>query len=115
MGDVGIHNFLDTHGLLPKLDRNLDVFLTVMKAEDAGEIARIAAQLRESGLNVAQSIDVIGLGKQMTLADKLGAKVVLIQGEEERAKGVVALKVLKTGVQIEADESELVSRVRAVL
>lgn len=70
---------------------------------DAAEIAAsfaMAAELRAAGVAAEVYLGGAGLKAQLKYADKRGAPVAVLQGEEERARGVVTLKDLKLGAEL---------------
>ena len=109
------------------------VIVLVMDRERQGDYWRIVQQLREAGIRAEMYVGTAGLKAQMKYADKRRAPLAIIQGTDERAKGVVQLKDLAAGAemsgaiasreewqksrvaQIEVAESDLVDTVRAAL
>ena len=55
------------------------------------------------------SYKVSSMKSQMRAADKTGSRYVVILGEEEDKKGVVALKDMATGEQREVKEDKLIT------
>jgi histidyl-tRNA synthetase len=55
------------------------------------------------------------LGKQFKYADRAGIRFAVVLGEEEQAKGVVAVKDLRRQDQFEVARSELVKALRVEL
>lgn len=70
---------------------------------------RIARGLRAAGITSDINYKVSSLKSQMRSADKAKSRYVLILGEEEDKKGVVALKDMATGEQQEIKEDMLAS------
>ncbi len=75
----------------------------------------VAAQLRAAGVRVDLAYGGRGLKGAMTAADRSGARVALVLGERDLAAGVVGLKDLRTGEQVEVGLAEVLVRVRAAL
>jgi len=75
----------------------------------------VAAQLRAVGVRVDLAYGGRGLKGAMTAADRSGARVALVLGERDLAAGVVGLKDLRTGEQVEVGLAEVLVRVRAAL
>jgi len=75
----------------------------------------VAAQLRAAGVRVDLAYGGRGLKGAMTAADRSGARVALVLGERDLAAGVVGLKDLRTGEQVEVGLAEVRVRVRAAL
>lgn len=99
MGDVTLRNFLEIHGLLPQFEPAIDVFVTLPRAELRGRAEAIARELRAAGLRVMTPLEAGGFGAQLKLANKHGVRHVLLLGDDELARGEVAVKSLATGEQ----------------
>jgi histidyl-tRNA synthetase len=72
----------------------------VVLAMDKGFMAdyqQMAAELRASGIRAEVYLGGSGMKAQLKYADKRGAPVTIIVGEDERAKGEVTLKDLRLG------------------
>lgn len=97
-GDVTLANFLEVHGLTPKLPPETDLYITL-----AGDVLQEAqkpiAELRDSGLNVAVDLSGRKLDKQLATAVKKGVRYALIIGEQELAAGQFKLKDLLAGTE----------------
>ena len=78
-----------------------DVLVTVWNEEAVKDSLAFAAELRREapGLRVDVYPEVDKLGKQLKYASALGVPFVVVIGDEERARGEVALKDMKTGGQ----------------
>lgn len=100
MGDVGLQNFLEVHGLLPKFEGMVDAFVSLPKLEFRGEAEGVARALREAGLKVVTPLEVGGFGAQLKLATKHGARFAVLFGDTELAAGAVIVKDLKSGEQV---------------
>lgn len=99
MGDVGIRNFLETHGLLPVLETPVDVFVSLPKIEVRAHAEKIARELRASGLRVMTPLEIGGFGAQLKQATKHGARWAVLFGETELVTGQVIVKNLTRGEQ----------------
>ena len=115
MGDVSLQNFLETHGLVPKFDSEIDVMVTLPKGEIRGLSEEIARGLRVSGLNVITPLAVGSFGSQLKIANKHEAKIAVLFGDDELTRGEVILKVLGTGEQINVKKEEVITRVISIL
>ncbi|MFL5813289.1 MAG: His/Gly/Thr/Pro-type tRNA ligase C-terminal domain-containing protein, partial [Bdellovibrionia bacterium] len=98
-GDVTLKNFLETHGLLPKFDSAVDVFVTLPKMEYRSKAEEISRSLRSLGLKVSTPLSADGFGAQLKLANKHGARVAVLLGDTELAQGQVVVKDLMKGEQ----------------
>ena len=76
-----------------------DVLVSVFRAEDGGHALRVAALLRQAGLRVMVYPEADKIGKQIKYASARGIPCVAILGEDEIARGQVAIKYLATGQQ----------------
>ncbi|MGK5083032.1 histidine--tRNA ligase [Bdellovibrionota bacterium FG-1] len=99
MGDVGLQNFLEVHGLLPQFPATIDVFVSLPQVELRAHAERIARELRSHGLRVITPLEVGGFGAQLKLASKQGARFAILFGESELAEGKVLVKDLLKGEQ----------------
>ena len=90
-------------GMFPeKVGRaSADVLVTVWNEESVKDSLAFAAELRKSApaLRVGVYPEADKLGKQLKYASALGVPYVVVLGDEERARGEVALKDMKTGEQ----------------
>src|SRR3546814_14415839 len=75
----------------------------------------LSQQLRAGGFNVETQLEPRKLAKQLQYADRAGIRFAVIRGEDEAARGVVAVKDLRRGEQFEATPDTLVARLRAAL
>ena len=89
-----------------------DVLITQLDTSLLPDYFSMAAELRSHGLNVEVYVDEHKVGKQLKYADRAGVSLVLIMGSEEKAKGVVTLKHLKTAHQEEVPLPNLASHIR---
>jgi histidyl-tRNA synthetase len=101
MGDVTLRDFLETHGLLPKMESAIDVFVSLPKAELRGRAESIARELRGAGLRVMTPLEVAGFGAQLKQAVKHGARFAVLFGDIEYAAGKVVVKDLEKNSQRE--------------
>ncbi|WP_187972358.1 histidine--tRNA ligase [Aquibium microcysteis] len=101
--------------------------------ESLGRYQKMVGELRAAGIRAEMYLGGSGMKPQMKYADRRGAPCVVIQGGDERAKGVVQVKDLVEGArmaekitdnaswregrpaQVEVPESELVATVRGII
>jgi histidyl-tRNA synthetase len=97
-------------------DPGPDVFLATAGVDSSRALA-LADRLRAAGLAVDVDVMARGLRAQMKQADRLGARFVLLLGEDEVRRGVAVLREMTTGAQedlpVERLPEALVIRVRA--
>ena len=95
-----------------------DVFFAMLGAQAEFEGMRVAEELRDALDDIAVVCNAGGgsLKSQLKRADRSGAKLALIMGEEECATGTVAIKPLRSDEpQLSCQQNELVERVRQLL
>jgi histidyl-tRNA synthetase len=98
MGDVTLQNFIQDHGLMPKLMPETDVYV-VLIGDVFDDAQKAIAELRSNRVKVAVDISDRKPDKQIRTADKKGIHYVLTIGPEEIATGQYPLKNLLTGVE----------------
>jgi histidyl-tRNA synthetase len=76
-----------------------DVMVTIWNADSAADAIRLAGELRASGLRVDVYPEADKIGKQFKYASSRGVPFVAILGDEEVAKGEVAIKSMASGAQ----------------
>lgn len=115
IGDVTTGLLLDQRGLAPAYAAAPDVYAVI-----GGEPERKAAfadihALRVAGFRVEYPFKELAFGKQFKAASESGAKLALIYGGDELAKGVVKIRNLADRSESEVPRDQVVARVRAVL
>ena len=83
------------------------VLVGLMRDEDLTEALAIARELRGAGIDCEVQLEAKKLAKQFQYADKVGFSYMVLYGESEQAKGVVSLKNLATGKQVEIARGDL--------
>lgn len=109
------------------------VVVTVMDRERIADMQRFVASLRDAGIAAELYLGESGMKAQLKYADRRNSPVAVIQGEDERARGVVQIKDLALGKELsaaiadnavwreerpgqhEVPEADLVPRVREIL
>ena len=94
-------------GLVETAESSVDVLVSLMDEAGLDAALSLSQRLRAGGLNVETQLEVRKFAKQMQYADKAGIRFVVIRGENEAAKGVVAVKDLRRGEQFEVAEADL--------
>ncbi len=89
------------------------VFVVAMDAT-RDEAARLVRELRRE-FAADWDLEARGLGAQMKAADRVGATLVVLLGEEEWKRGEVVLKDLKTGTQRTVARARLTETLRHTL
>ena len=99
MGDVVLGELLRDKDLLPAESASIDVFVAFITRDDLPPVLALAHQLRDAGLRVEHALSAQAVGKQLKLADARNAPVAVVVGPDERARGEIVLKDLRTGSQ----------------
>jgi histidyl-tRNA synthetase len=89
-----------------------EVMVTLWNADNVGESLALARELRTAGLRVDVYPEPDKIGKQMKYASTRGIPMVAVLGEDEIARGVVALKNMRSGEQHTVPRSEVAQAVR---
>jgi histidyl-tRNA synthetase len=84
-----------------------DLLVTLFDPESIPEALQLAAELRAAGYRVDVYPEPDKLGKQFKYAAATGVPRVAILGSDERARGMVTIKDMKSGEQIQVLRSEL--------
>jgi histidyl-tRNA synthetase len=99
MGDVTIHDFLGTHGLLPQPRREVDVVVIPTDADLEEPARQVARSLRAAGVRTSTPLELRKLGKELARADRAGAQVVVIVGREDWDAGRVTVRSMAAKAQ----------------
>jgi histidyl-tRNA synthetase len=109
------------------------VVVLVMDRDRVGDYQRMVASLRNEGIAAEMYLGAAGMKAQMKYADRRNAPAAVIQGGDEKARGVVQVKDLAAGKeaaegladhaawreerpgQVEVAEADLVAAVRRIL
>jgi histidyl-tRNA synthetase len=110
---LGEDRFIDAIVEAKKIDakRAMDVFVAWMGEKAYPEAVRLARVLRDAGRVVELPPEEMKFRKAFERADKLGARYVLILGEDEIQAKQVTIKRLADGVQTRIAEAELLKAV----
>jgi histidyl-tRNA synthetase len=99
MGDVVLGELLKDRGLAPPDVSSIDVFVAFVTPEDLPHVLSLARRLRDAGLRVEYALSPQGVGKQLKLADARNARLAVVVGPDERLRGEIVIKDLRTGSQ----------------
>jgi histidyl-tRNA synthetase len=104
----------DAEGVFDAPSASVDVF--VVDVTDGANARDLTAELRAAGIAADRSFDGRSMKSQMKAADRSGARVALLVGEDEVAKSVVTIRHLRGDApQEEAARAEVIKRVRSLL
>ncbi|MBP6748508.1 MAG: histidine--tRNA ligase [Xanthomonadaceae bacterium] len=94
-------------GLVGTADSSVDVLVSLMDDGGLESALALSQRLRAAGLNVETQLEPRKLKKQLEYANRAGIRFMVIRGEDEAARGVVAVKDLRRGEQFEVTEAEV--------
>lgn len=117
MGDLVISLVLEKYGCLPE-GRGASpapVLVTVFDENSLPASLALAARLRERGLQVAVYPEAVKLGRQFKYGDRMGMRAALVLGPDEQARGVVAIKDLRSGEQFTVPQEEAAESLQKLL
>jgi histidyl-tRNA synthetase len=89
-----------------------EVFVARVAPETAGEAFRIASELRAAGVSAETDHQARSLKAQFKVADRLGARVVVVVGPDELAAGEVVVRDMALGAETSVRLDGLVDAVR---
>jgi len=105
---------LESLSLLPRAISKCQVLVAVLGEEDRKRMYGVAAQLRTMGIAAELYLgSKLAFREQIKYASSLGIPWLLIQGENEQEKGVVALRNLGTRTQEELRMEDAVTKLDA--
>jgi len=85
----------------------VDVLVTIWSSDTRGDALALAGEMRKAGLRVDVYPDADRVGKQVKYASARGVHFVAILGDDERERGEVAIKDLRTGEQTTVPRADL--------
>lgn len=115
MGDVVLGELLRDRGLAPEAPASIDAFLAAITQDDLPEVLGLARELRDAGLRVEYALAPQAVGRQLKLADARGARVAVVVGPDDRARGEVMVKDLMGKRQESVARGAVRERVAAVV
>ena len=89
-----------------------EVMVTIWNEESIGESIALATELRSNGLRVDVYPDADKMGKQFKYASSRGIPFVAIIGDDERARGEVAIKDMQSGEQRSVQREDAAKTIR---
>jgi histidyl-tRNA synthetase len=90
-----------------------DVMVTIWNEDSVGESIALSTELRSKGLRVDLYPEADKMGKQFKYASSRGIPFVAIIGDDERTRGEVAIKDMKSGEQRSVKRIEVASAIQS--
>ncbi len=113
---IGLERVLiacDGEGVLGAEDARCDVYVVdLIGTVDAGAVLQ---ELREAGLRADRTYGGRTMKKQMSAADRSGARFAVILGRDEIGRGMVRVKDLPTGEQFEVPRDDIAPRLAMLI
>jgi histidyl-tRNA synthetase len=104
---IGVSRLYSALSHLGKLSGNAmaqaPVVVLVMDKARIGDYQKMTRELRYAGIRAEMYLGDAGMKAQMKYADKRGSPCVIIQGEDERARGEVTIKDLLEGARLSGE------------
>ena len=102
-------------GLIATAESSVECLVALMDDAGLADALALGSRLRTGGINAEVQLEPKKLAKQFQYADRAGIRFVLLRGEDELAKGTVAVKDLRRNEQFEVAETELVAALKVEL
>jgi histidyl-tRNA synthetase len=115
IGDMTFSLLLEQRGLLPPLVSAPDVYCVIGGAAERLTAFREIHALRAAGFRVEYPLRDLAFGKQFKAAAESGARLALIFGGDELARGVVKVRDLGQRSEAEVPRDAVVAHVRDFL
>lgn len=116
MGDVMLSIVLSKYNCVPELHAPpARVFVSVFDAQRLARSMALAADLRRGGINTVCYPEPGKLARQFKLADRMGARFVVVEGPDEEASGLLVVKDLLSGHQRQVERADALEFLRGLL
>ena len=89
-----------------------DVMVTIWNEDSIGDSVALATELRSKGLRVDVYPEADKMGKQFKFASSRSIRFVAIIGDDERARGEVAIKDMQSGEQRSMERNKVADAIR---
>ena len=115
MGDVVLGELLKDRGIAPGEHASVDVFLAGITEDDLVHVLALAHELRDGGFRVEYALSAQPVGKQLKLADARRARVAVVIGPDDRARGEVVVKDLGGKTQRSIAREQVAAAIAGVI
>jgi len=95
--------------------KQIDVFLALLDEKYETQAMNILSGLRRADIRADRDYNQRSTKAQMKYADKMGARLVLLLGEDEIQRGVVTIRDMQTRQQSEVANETLIAAIKAIL
>ena len=102
-------------GLIKTADSSVEVLVSQMDEARLPEYLALATQLRRAGINSEVQLEPKKIARQFQYADRAGIRFVLMLGDDEAERSVVAVKDMRKQEQFDVPRDQLVKTLRVEL
>ena len=95
--------------------KQIDVFLALLDEKYETQAMNLLSGLRRAGIRADRDYNQRSTKAQMKYADKMGARLVILLGEDEIQRGVVTIRDMQTRQQSEVANETLIAAIKAIL
>jgi histidyl-tRNA synthetase len=99
-------------GIVAAAESSVDVLVALLDESGLEHALALSQRLRAAGLNVETQLEPRKLARQLQYADRAGIRFVVIRGDDEAARGAVAIRDLRRGEQFEIAEDDIAAALR---
>ncbi len=99
-------------GIVAAAESSVDVLVALLDDSGLEHALAMSQRLRAAGLNVETQLEPRKLARQLQYADRAGIRFVVIRGDDEAARGAVAIRDLRRGEQFDVAEDDLAGALR---
>ena len=112
LGATTMQNFLEVHGLLPKIASHTDVYIVVVDESARKNADGLARQLRSEGVRAELDITGRKIDKQLKTALKKHIPFATFVGSEEVESGIYSVKNLVESTEQKIDVTRMITVVK---
>lgn len=112
MGDVTLQNFLDIHGIMPKLKTETEAYVVLIGEKTYEQAYKILGELREMGLKLAVDLSGRKPAAQFKAAAKKQIKYAIVIGDKELNEAQYILKDLDSGEEQQLSLQRIVTAIK---
>jgi histidyl-tRNA synthetase len=102
-------------GLIKTAESSVEVLVSQMDEARLPEYLALATQLRRAGINSEVQLEPKKIARQFQYADRAGIRFVLMLGDDEAERSVVAVKDMRKQEQFDVPRDQLVKTLRVEL
>jgi len=102
-------------GLIKTAESSVEVLVSQMDEARLPEYLALATQLRRAGINAEVQLEPKKIARQFHYADRAGIRFVLMLGDDEAERSVVAVKDMRKQEQFDVPRDQLVKTLRVEL